>query len=159
VFLRLFIRKRCACLIVSIKAENSTILYSENPWLRLPATPQLPFPNHGQYAAINGIQIWYIIYDPNTGTPLLFIHGGFANSNYWASQIQQLKSVYRCIFMDSRGQRRSTMSSTGISYDLMKSDAIALLDYLGIQKIHLIGWSDGAIIGLNIAMNYPNRLS
>jgi pimeloyl-ACP methyl ester carboxylesterase len=43
--------------------------------------------------------------------------------------------------MDSRGQGRSTMSSTGI------------------QKIHLIGWSDGAIIGLNIAMNYPNRLS
>jgi pimeloyl-ACP methyl ester carboxylesterase len=61
--------------------------------------------------------------------------------------------------MDSRGQGRSTMSSTGISYDLMASDVIALLDYLGIQKTHLVGWSDGAIIGLNIAMKYSNRLN
>ena len=60
--------------------------------------------------------------------------------------------------MDSRGQGRSTLSSRGISYDLMTSDVIALLDYLGISKVHVVGWSDGAIIGLNIAMKYPTRL-
>ncbi|CAF4175818.1 unnamed protein product, partial [Rotaria sordida] len=52
----------------------------------------------------------------------------------------------------------STLSSTSISYDLMMTDVIGLLNYLGIRQVHVVGWSDGAIIGLNLAMNYPNRL-
>ncbi|CAF3784821.1 unnamed protein product [Rotaria sp. Silwood1] len=60
--------------------------------------------------------------------------------------------------MDSRAQGRSLSSSTNITYDLMTSDVVSLLDYLGLNKIHLVGWSDGANIGLNLAMNYPNRL-
>ncbi|CAF4941263.1 unnamed protein product [Rotaria sp. Silwood1] len=144
--------------LTSIKSENSTVLNSEYPWLRLPPTPQLPFPDNGQYAQINNISIWYTIYGPTNGTPVLFLHGGVANSNYWGLQIQQLQSIYKCILMDSRAQGRSLSSSTNITYDLMTSDVVSLLDYLGLNKIHLVGWSDGANIGLNLAMNYPNRL-
>ncbi|CAF3419629.1 unnamed protein product [Rotaria socialis] len=60
--------------------------------------------------------------------------------------------------MDSRGQGRSTSSSANITYDLMAADVIGLLNYLGIPQAHIVGWSDGAIIGLNLAMNSPNRL-
>ncbi|CAF4381300.1 unnamed protein product [Rotaria sordida] len=60
--------------------------------------------------------------------------------------------------MDSRRQGRSTLSSTSISYDLMMTDVIGLLNYLGIRQVHVVGWSDVAIIGLNLATNYPNRL-
>ncbi|CAF4214174.1 unnamed protein product, partial [Rotaria sordida] len=49
--------------------------------------------------------------------------------------------------MDSRRQGRSTLSSTSISYDLMMTDVIGLLNYLGIRQVHVVGWSDGAIIG------------
>jgi pimeloyl-ACP methyl ester carboxylesterase len=147
------------CLLPYITAQNSTILNSEYPWLRFPPTPQLPSPLIGKYAPINDILIWYTIYGPRNGAPLLFLHGGFGNSDYWGLQVEELKSVYRCILMDSRGQGRSSMSSDDITYDLMTSDVIALLDYLKIEKTHLVGWSDGAIIGLNLAMNYPNRLS
>ncbi|CAF3786114.1 unnamed protein product [Rotaria sp. Silwood1] len=79
--------------LTSIKSENSTVLNSEYPWLRLPPTPQLPFPDNGQYAQINNISIWYTIYGPKNGTPVLFLHGGVANSNYWGLQIQQLQRV------------------------------------------------------------------
>jgi pimeloyl-ACP methyl ester carboxylesterase len=41
----------------------------------------------------------------------------------------------------------------------MASDVVALMDYLKIGKAALIGWSDGAIIGLDIAMQHPERLS
>jgi pimeloyl-ACP methyl ester carboxylesterase len=98
------------------------------------------------------------MYGPTNAAPVLFLHGGFARSDYWGLQVEQLKSSYRCILMDSRGQGRSTMSSANITYDLMASDVIGLLDYLGIQQTHLVGWSDGAIIGLNIAIKYSNRL-
>jgi pimeloyl-ACP methyl ester carboxylesterase len=41
----------------------------------------------------------------------------------------------------------------------MASDVIALLDYLKIDKVALVGWSDGAILGLDIAIHHPERLS
>lgn len=147
------------CSISCMCEDSSTILDSEYPWLRLPATPQLPMPYVEQYAEINGVMIWHTIYGPSDGIPVLFLHGGFANSNYWGFQVEELQSIYRCILMDSRGQGRSTTSSVDITYDLMTSDVIALLDYLAIQQVHLVGWSDGGIIGLNIAMKYPGRLS
>ncbi|CAF4523739.1 unnamed protein product, partial [Rotaria sp. Silwood2] len=60
--------------------------------------------------------------------------------------------------MDSRAHGRSSSSSVNITYDLMTSDVVSLLDYLGFSKIHFVGWSDGGIIGLNLAMNYPDTL-
>ncbi|CAF4100335.1 unnamed protein product, partial [Adineta steineri] len=140
------------------RSQNSTVLYSIYPWLRLPPTPQLPAPVTGSSVQINNVSIWYTTYGPVGAPPLLFIHGGFGQSAYWGLQVAQLKSSYRCILMDSRGQGRSTVTPAGITYDLMASDVIGLLNYLGIQQTHLVGWSDGAIIGLNVAINYPNRL-
>jgi pimeloyl-ACP methyl ester carboxylesterase len=66
---------------------------------------------------------------------------------------------YRVIVMDSRGHGRSTRDAQPFGYDLMSSDVVALLDYLKIEQVALVGWSDGAIIGLNIAMHHPRRLS
>jgi pimeloyl-ACP methyl ester carboxylesterase len=61
--------------------------------------------------------------------------------------------------MDSRGHGRSTRDERGFHYDLMASDVIALMDFLKLPKAALIGWSDGAIIGLDIAIHHPDRVS
>ncbi len=63
------------------------------------------------------------------------------------------------IVADSRGHGRSTRTSEPYGYDLMASDYLALLDYLKVDKVALVGWSDGGIIGLDIAMKHPERLS
>lgn len=131
---------------------------SKYPWLRLPPTPTLPEPRRGQYAQIDGLQIWYQVYGSKHAPPLLFFHAGFGNSDYWGIQVRALRSKYRCIVMDSRGHGRSTLSTANINYNLMASDAIALLNLLHINKTHIIGWNDGAIVALNIAMKYPNRV-
>jgi pimeloyl-ACP methyl ester carboxylesterase len=66
---------------------------------------------------------------------------------------------YRVIAMDSRGHGRSTMSDAPLSYDLMAQDVLGLLDRLEISKVYIVGWSDGGIIGLDLAMTHPDRLA
>jgi len=126
-------------------------------WLTLPPTPTLPKADTSGYAPVNGIRIWYATF--GKGEPVLFVHGGLANSNYWGNQVRALSTHYQVIVMDSRGHGRSTRDAKPYGYDLMASDVVALLDHLKIKKVALIGWSDGAIIGLDIAMHHPDRLS
>jgi pimeloyl-ACP methyl ester carboxylesterase len=126
-------------------------------WMMLPPTPTLPKADASGTAPVNGIRIWYAEF--GHGEPVLFVHGGLANANYWGNQVRALSDRYRVIVMDSRGHGRSTRNAQPYGYDLMSDDVIGLLDYLKIKKVALIGWSDGAIIGLDIAMHHPERLS
>jgi pimeloyl-ACP methyl ester carboxylesterase len=126
-------------------------------WLTLPPTPALPKPDTSGHAPVNGIRIWYATF--GHGEPVLLVHGGLANANYWGNQVRALAPDHQVIVMDSRGHGRSTRDARPFGYDLMASDVIALLDHLEIKKVALIGWSDGAIIGLDIAMHHPECLS
>lgn len=59
----------------------------------------------------------------------------------------------------TRGQGRSPYTNfTAFHYDDFARDALALLDHLNIPKVAVVGWSDGAITGLNMAMNYTSRI-
>jgi pimeloyl-ACP methyl ester carboxylesterase len=130
---------------------------AEYPWMRLPPTPVLPKPDASGILPINGVRVWYAEF--GHGAPVILVHGGLANSDYWGLQVPVLAAHYHVIVLDSRGHGRSTRSDAPIGYDLMSSDVLALMDYLHIQKAALIGWSDGAIIGLDIAINHPDRLT
>jgi len=131
--------------------------FAENPWMILPPTPTLPPADQSGYAPINNVKIWYAEF--GSGAPVVFLHGGLGNSNYWGNQVRALSGKYRVIVMDSRGHGRSTRDDRPFGYDLMASDVIGLLDYLKIQKAAIVGWSDGAILGLDIAINHPERLT
>jgi pimeloyl-ACP methyl ester carboxylesterase len=61
--------------------------------------------------------------------------------------------------MDSRGHGRSSRNEQPYGYDLMASDVLALMDFLKVKKAAIVGWSDGAIVGLDIAMQHPERVS
>ena len=126
-------------------------------WLTLPATPTLPSAAQSGLAPVNGIKIWYASF--GRGEPVLLIHGGLANSNYWGHQVRALLKHYRVVVIDSRGHGRSSRNEQPYGYDLMASDVLALMDHLGIKKAAIVGWSDGAIIGLDIAMHHPERVS
>jgi pimeloyl-ACP methyl ester carboxylesterase len=123
----------------------------------LPPTPTLPAHGKSGYAPVNGIKIWYATF--GNGAPVILLHGGLANSNYWGKLVPALAKHYRVIVVDSRGHGRSSRDAQPYGYDLMASDVTALMDYLKIKKAALVGWSDGAIIGLDIAMHHPERLT
>ncbi|MBL8134541.1 MAG: alpha/beta fold hydrolase, partial [Anaerolineae bacterium] len=117
---------------------------------------ELPEPTASGMAPVNDIEMYYAVY--GEGEPLLLLHGGLGNADYFANQIAAFAEHYQVIAVDSRGHGRSTVTDTPIGYALMASDVLALMDYLEIDSAHLVGWSDGGIIGLDIAINHPERL-
>ena len=127
------------------------------PWLRLPPTPTLPRPERSGTAPIDGIRLWYAVF--GHGQPVVMLHGGLANSNYWGLQVRALERHYQVIVLDSRGHGRSTRTQAPIGYDLMAADVLGLMDYLHLQRFAVVGWSDGAIIGLDLAIHHPERLT
>lgn len=132
------------------------------PWQTMPSLPPLPPANFNGTIPINGIDLWYATFGaPLSSTqaknqpPLLFLHGGFANSEYWAHQILHLQdSGHTLITIDSRAQGRSSDDTTKpITYDAMTLDVVGLMDHLEVEKVEVVGWSDGAIVGFDLAMN------
>lgn len=134
---------------------------ADQPWLHLPPTPSLPTPVTSGMAPVNSIRLWYATFGPAAAplVPVVLLHGGLANSNYWGLLVPVLAREREVIVLDSRGHGRSSRDATQIGYELMASDVLALLDRLHIEKAALVGWSDGAITGLEIAIHHPERLS
>jgi pimeloyl-ACP methyl ester carboxylesterase len=144
-------------LIVMVLLAFSAQANAAPQWLTLPPTPSLPKAEQSGFAPVNGIKIWYASF--GRGEPVILLHGGLANSDYWGDQVRALQTHYHVIVMDSRGHGRSTRDEKPYGYDLMASDVLGLMDHLKIDKAAIVGWSDGAIIGLDIAMHHPERVT
>ncbi len=130
---------------------------AEALWRTLPPMPSLPVGGTSAYVAENGARIWYAVY--GAGPPVILLHGGLANSNYWGNQVPVLARTHRVILIDSRGHGRSGRDARPYSYELMASDVVAVMDALKIDRAAVVGWSDGAIIGLVMAMKEPARVT
>ena len=130
--------------------------HAEDRWMSIPKPPAMPEAASSGMAPVNGIEMYYATY--GAGDPVLLIHGGLGNADIWANQVADLMQDHLVIVADSRGHGRSTRTEEPFGYDLMASDYLVLLDYLKVDKVDLVGWSDGGIIGLDIAMTHPERL-
>jgi pimeloyl-ACP methyl ester carboxylesterase len=138
-------------LLVPLRAAHAEAL-----WQILPPTPP-PVPGeHTGHAKVNGISVYYAVI--GHGSPVVLLHGGLANSDYWGLQVKALAPHHTVILMDSRGHGRSTRDARPYGYDLMADDVVGLLDTLHIQKADVVGWSDGAILGLDLALRHPERI-
>jgi pimeloyl-ACP methyl ester carboxylesterase len=126
-------------------------------WETLPPTPAPIATDRGGDAKINGISIHYAVY--GQGSPVILLHGGLANADYWGNQVPALAKGHTVILMDSRGHGRSTRDpARAYGYDLMADDVVALMDHLKIARADIVGWSDGAILGIDLAMRYKERV-
>jgi pimeloyl-ACP methyl ester carboxylesterase len=140
------------CLI--ILAAHSA--FATERWETLPPTPAaIPTSRGGQVKA-NGISIHFAIY--GHGSPVIFLHGGLANTDYWGNQVPAVAAHHTVILMDSRGHGRSTRDERPYGYDLMADDVVALMDALKIPRADIVGWSDGGIIGIDLAMRHKTRV-
>ena len=112
---------------------------------------------HGSHrASVNGISLYYETY--GSGPPVLVLHGAGAFLETMHYFISGLSGTHTVIAVDSRGQGRSTDGSGPITYAAMGDDMIRLLDALKIKQVDVVGWSDGGIIGLDMAMKHPERV-
>jgi pimeloyl-ACP methyl ester carboxylesterase len=146
-----------AFLFAAASQLGGATAYAADRWLEIPDPPALPTPVETGLAPVNGIQMHYAVF--GSGDPILFIHGGLGYSDIWANQVIDLAKDHKVIIADSRGHGRSTRTEEPFGYDLMASDYLALLDYLKIDKTAIVGWSDGGIIGIDIALHHPERLT
>jgi pimeloyl-ACP methyl ester carboxylesterase len=110
----------------------------------------------GKYADVNGIKIYYEIY--GAGEPLLLLHGQGGSIQTFLLQIPELSKHFKVIAVDSRAQGKSTDSDKEITYALMASDMSALMDKLNLTSAHVVGWSDGGNIGLELALAQPQKV-
>lgn len=92
------------------------------------------------------------------GAPVVLLHGGLGNGNHWAFQVPALARAHQIIVIDSRGHGRSTLGSHGLHYAEMATDVIAVLDALKVERASVVGWSDGAIIGIELAVHHGARI-
>ncbi|PZP02570.1 MAG: alpha/beta hydrolase [Pseudomonas protegens] len=146
--------RRLFAVIALLMSFNSA--FAGERWQSLPPTPAPVAGAQAGYAEVNGIRLYYS--KVGHGSPVVLLHGGLGNADYWGLQAKALAARHAVISVDSRGHGRSTRDARPYGYDLMADDVIALLDQLKIPRADFVGWSDGAILGLDLAMRYPQRV-
>jgi len=113
-------------------------------------------PDVGKHTKVNDIKMYYEIY--GKGEPLLLIHGNGASIESMKYQIDFFAKYYRVIAADSRGHGKTTRGSGKLTYRKMANDWVALLNNLQIDSAYVLGWSDGGILGLLMAINNPTKV-
>jgi len=130
-------------IICTVSAQTNTVNYGNNR-------------QTGHYAKINGIKLYYEIY--GNGEPLLMLHGNGGSIEAFRNQIPYFEKHYKVIAVDSRIHGKSGGSIDTLSYDMMANDFAGLLDELHIDSAYVLGWSDGGINGLILAMKFPKKV-
>jgi pimeloyl-ACP methyl ester carboxylesterase len=100
-----------------------------------------------------------LFYDiQGTGEPLLFIAGMSCDSSFWLPVLPALTAQYQVIRLDNRGIGQSSAPDRALSIQQMVADAIALLNFLGIPKVHLAGHSMGGQIAQELVLAAPEKV-
>ncbi|HEY5524943.1 MAG TPA: alpha/beta hydrolase [Clostridium sp.] len=105
------------------------------------------------YIRCSGADIYYEI--QGEGESILCLHGNGEDSSYFKPQMKDFSKNYQVIVMDSRGHGKSSFGEEGLSLELMAKDVLNVLKELNIDKVHLLGFSDGGNIALTIALKNP----
>ena len=111
---------------------------------------------HGKYYSLRGFKMYCEIY--GEGQPLLIIHGNGGSINNFIYQVPYFSRRYKVIIADNRAQGKSTDTGDSLSYEMMADDYAALLDALKVDSADVIGWSDGGINGLLLAIRHPEKV-
>lgn len=107
-----------------------------------------------RWTKVHGHVLYYEI--RGSGHPLLLLHGGGASvSESFSQQLDAFSAQYQIIAPEQVGQGHSPDIPGPLSYSAMMEDTAALLEQLHVSDVDIVGWSDGGIIALMLAVNYP----
>ena len=112
----------------------------------------------GNFKKINGIDLYYETY--GTGRPLLLLHGSGGSIRSAKGRIEYFQKYFKVIAIDSRAHGKSIDTTTNqLTYVQMANDLKVLMDSLNIDSAFVQGQSDGGILGLLLAINFPGKIS
>lgn len=113
-------------------------------------------PKAGKYYDVNGVKLYVEEY--GKGKPLLLLHGNGGSISAMSSIIPYFSERYRTIALDSRAHGKSIDSGDSLSFEMMADDVASLFDQMKIDSAYIVGWSDGGIIALDIALRHPGKV-
>ncbi|MEN0052340.1 MAG: alpha/beta hydrolase [Mucilaginibacter sp.] len=110
----------------------------------------------GHYLKTRGLKLYYESY--GHGEPLLLLHINGGSMKLFSNQIPYFAKHYRVIAVDSRAHGRTVDTRDSLTFEMMADDFNALLDSLHLKKCNVVGWSDGGITGIVLAMRHPDKV-
>ena len=108
------------------------------------------------HAEVNGARLYYEVH--GEGVPLVLSHGGWTDTNHWLPNAGPLSRRWRVVLWDRRGCGRSSDPGEGHTWQLWREDLRGLLDHLGIDSAYLGGCSYGALLSLEMALEWPRMV-
>jgi pimeloyl-ACP methyl ester carboxylesterase len=110
----------------------------------------------GQYAEVNGINLYFETH--GTGRPLVLLHGGLGSGEMFGPILPTLAEDHQVIAVDLQGHGRTADIDRPIDIRLMADDIAALIDYLGLDKPDVVGYSLGGGVAFFTAVKYPEKV-
>lgn len=120
------------------------------------AAPVGDNPSAGKYVEVHGLRMYVEEY--GAGPPVLMLHGNAGSMNAFAANVPCFAAKYRVILADSRAQGKSADPGPDLTFEMMADDFAALLDALHVPRAYVIGWSDGGIDALELAIRHPEKV-
>ena len=111
-------------------------------------------------AILKNLDLYYEIHGSAEAAPLVLLHGAMETfDSGWKGQLSAFGEAYQVIGVDLRGHGRSTNPANQLDLRQMADDILNLIQHLGHEKIHLLGFSGGASVALFFAHRHPTCLS
>jgi pimeloyl-ACP methyl ester carboxylesterase len=110
----------------------------------------------GEYIEIGGTRFYYEMH--GRGTPVLLMHGAWTSVESLMCQVGPISERFQVILVERRGHGRTPDTPGKFTYMQGARDMISILDGLGLERVDVVGWSDGAVIGLLMAREFPDRV-
>src|SRR5438874_13548114 len=110
----------------------------------------------GQYAEVNGINLYYETH--GAGRPLILLHGGLGSGEMFGPVLPVLAERQQVIAIDLQGHGRTADIDRPIDVRLMAGDIAALIDHLALASPDLVGYSIGGCVALHTAARYPAKV-
>lgn len=108
------------------------------------------------YAPVNGLEMHYEIHGQG-GVPLVLLHGGFSTiATDFGRVLPALAQTRQVIATELQGHGHTADSDRPLSYALMAGDVAALLEHLGLARADVFGYSVGAAVAIELALQRPN---
>ena len=111
---------------------------------------------NGQYAEVNGINLYYETH--GAGRPMILLHGGLGSGEMFGPILPSLAERHQVIAVDLQGHGRTADIDRPIDIRLMADDIAALIDYLKLAKPDVVGYSLGGGVALQLAVRHPDKI-
>ncbi|MDI5967206.1 alpha/beta hydrolase [Streptomyces sp. SL13] len=109
----------------------------------------------GSYVMAGGLRTYYEQWG-SAGEPVILLHGGGVTADTWQAQGPALAARYRVLAPERRGHGRTPDVAGPVSYAAMADDTAAFAEALDLGPARVVGWSDGAAVGLHLALRRPD---